>query len=42
MVVDRAKEAAATIEFQTAHLPVMNPAGEQTEQDAGVQYPCRQ
>lgn len=45
LAVTAAHRAVATIETakrQSAHLTVMNTAGEQAEQDAGVQHPCNE
>lgn len=38
----RAVAAIETAKRQSAHLTVMNTAGEQAEQDAGVQHPCNE
>lgn len=41
-VTHRAVAAIETAKRQSAHLTVMNTAGEQAEQDAGVQHPCNE
>ncbi|MNW05320.1 hypothetical protein D3C71_2015540 [compost metagenome] len=42
VIADRAEAAIQAAQAQATHLPVMNTAGDQTEQDTGVQHPCNQ